>query len=460
MWRYVPLRLSEEERLLLRVLEGTLSVSEYTDKVDTFSFRNNRFALVQQHLGNAFAILTGNIVTAMGRRGQDLVQDRAVSENADVFASIFEVGRRHKAMNPSSMRSSYGKLIYMLQDASAPEVRDTLGFQCVRAVLTVKTELEALGAEALLDENDLGAATAPVQPGESAEAKAAASRRLVATYGGGDVKREARIERVLLSMADDAALTLAHVRPVARMLELLHVHFSPSAAAERVASLQISAGRHGARLSHSHAMQFAYVEQSLQLWREILSHLPQMWCLADADLLDASGAGYRLRDTGQGVHRVQAAPHVGRFMQAMLHRMQAPAGASGWVGSSAVHLGDNDVPNALVWIDKYTRIPHILGPILAVLDGLEPLVASAPGVAQYVEGLFGSADAARRAILADFFKHGFDGSGADNFYDAGSCIDGRLTSAWNWCAKLPKKDYYHLFQMSGFTGFDGDGFNK
>lgn len=23
-------------------------------------------------------------------------------------------------------------------------------------------------------------------------------------------------------------------------------------------------------------------------------------------------------------------------------------------------------------------------------------------------------------------------SGADNFYDAGSCIDGRLTSAWNW----------------------------
>ena len=23
-------------------------------------------------------------------------------------------------------------------------------------------------------------------------------------------------------------------------------------------------------------------------------------------------------------------------------------------------------------------------------------------------------------------------TGADNFYDAGSCIDGRLTSAWNW----------------------------
>lgn len=33
--------------------------------------------------------------------------------------------------------------------------------------------------------------------------------------------------------------------------------------------------------------------------------------------------------------------------------------------------------------------------------------------------------------IADFFRFAFDGSGADNFYDAGSCIDGRLTSAWN-----------------------------
>ena len=143
------------------------------------------------------------------------------------------------------------------------------------------------------------------------------------------------------------------------------------------------------------------------LWREILSHLSQMWSLAESDLLD--GSGYRLRDTGQGVHRVQSAPHVGRFMHAMLGRMQA-AVKGGWVGSSAVHLGDNDVPNALVWIDKYTQIPRMLSPILAVIDAIEPLVASAPGVAGYVKAVFGSAAGARKAILADFFRHAFGAS--------------------------------------------------
>ena len=44
-------------------------------------------------------------------------------------------------------------------------------------------------------------------------------------------------------------------------------------------------------------------------------------------------------------------------------------------------------------------------------------------------------------MLADFFRHAFDGSGADNYYDAGSRIDGRLTSAWNWCSKLEKKPF-------------------
>ena len=64
--------------------------------------------------------------------------------------------------------------------------------------------------------------------------------------------------------------------------------------------------------------------------------------------------------------------------------------------------------------------------------------------------------AGRMAILTDFFRHAFDGGGADNFFDAGSCIDGRLTSAWNWGSKLEKKSYANIFKLAGFTSFDGE----
>lgn len=77
-------------------------------------------------------------------------------------------------------------------------------------------------------------------------------------------------------------------------------------------------------------------------------------------------------------------------------------------------------------------------------------------VRAYINEAFGSVEACQIVILRDFFRHAFDGSGADNFFDAGSCIDGRLTSAWNWCSKIEKKPYYHIFKMAGFVGFDGD----
>lgn len=75
---------------------------------------------------------------------------------------------------------------------------------------------------------------------------------------------------------------------------------------------------------------------------------------------------------------------------------------------------------------------------------------------RYVGRAFGGLEEARNLILQDFFCHAFDGSGGDNFYDAGSCIDGRLTSAWNWCSQLSGKSYYGLFKLTGFLSFDGE----
>lgn len=83
---------------------------------------------------------------------------------------------------------------------------------------------------------------------------------------------------------------------------------------------------------------------------------------------------------------------------------------------------------------------------------LLPNLADDQAFHAYVREEWGSIEGLRMQILSDFFKHGFDGSGDDG----GSCIDGRLTSAWNWCSQLHKKPYYHVFMFTGFQGFDGD----
>ena len=57
-------------------------------------------------------------------------------------------------------------------------------------------------------------------------------------------------------------------------------------------------------------------------------------------------------------------------MQRMLSKLHAQANGK-WVGSNAVHLGDNDTPNAMVWMDKYTQVPRILNPLIAAVRGLD-----------------------------------------------------------------------------------------
>lgn len=131
----------------------------------------------------------------------------------------------------------------------------------------------------------------------------------------------------------------------------------------------------------------------------------KLWYLAESDLL-REGTRYQLTNTGQGLNRVQSAPSTGKAIHDVLARCQSRLGH--WVGSSVVHLGDHNVPNALMFIDKYTQVPRILNPVALVVSQVDELCKD-PGLKAYVDSRFGGADGCRKAILADFFRHAFDG---------------------------------------------------
>lgn len=457
--KYIPLRLSFGERKYLRLLDAALQVSEYTDKIDTIGFGLSKTKRIVSQIRELCAILSGLVLSADYKLGQSLFTDRDFQKNEQFFQDTFELGRRHKIMNPDKMRTTYGKLIYLLQDSQSPEVKDMLNFTCVKPIKTVYSVLEEHGAAGLLRDDLITFATMEIysdgrtrrEVQKDIRTKERAIEVLSARYQCDGLSQE-KVRQCLYSIGDNHAFLRTNRDPCDRMIAYLRQHFHPTQAKKPKHSLAIRSGKGGARLSHDHAKQYAYVLQSLTLWREILHDMFRLWSLAEQDLL-SEVVPYRLRDTGQGLNRVQAAPKTLRMMHTILQRAQHSVGS--WVGSSAIHMGDHNVPNALMFIDKYSQIYRILLPICNTLHHI-PIIMEKPALRSYIEDEFGSDEGCILEILTDFFRHGFDGSGADNFFDAGSCIDGRLTSAWNWCAQLEKKRYFPVFLLTGFIGFDGE----
>jgi len=503
--KHVPLRLTLEERKLLRLCEAALDVSEYTDKVDILSWKN-KTGRIHEQIRDICAVLSGLAVAANYEVGQKMIKDRSFEDNAEYFADVFEIGRRHKILNPERMRTDYGKLIHLLMDSQSPEVQRLLEFQLVKRVSTVHEHLKQRNCLKLLEHPDaVIATTAITDHGKSRseiqrelKAKDKAVKNLLQLFSNEGYGRSSdkgltddEIEWCLYSMGDNSSFLLFNRDPVDRMISYLKKYFGSGASSKQGQqqnkevmsgldsddetdsdgtiddkynlckekgpsrrSLAIQSGCKGARLTHDHGRQYQFAIQTLTLWREVQNDMFKLWCLAEDDLLDPDNY-YSLRDTGQGLNRIQSAPRIGRAMSEILRKAQSSLGS--WIGSSVVHLGDHNVPNALTFIDKYTQVPRILNPIVSVLEAIPQLVReNRGGVGDMIRKAHGSAEECQIDIMQDFFKHAFDGSGADNFYDAGSCIDGRLTSAWNWCNKLDKKDYYPIFKLCGFTGFDGN----
>jgi Protein of unknown function (DUF2009) len=183
---YTPMWLDMTERRYFHLLEATLGVSDYTDKVDILSWRK-RDGRVLQQVKDICSILSGLVVAqarpprmharmvvhmhaggersprpcpapqssvatvptvrapareavsdrqrcAMQdyRKGQELIKGRDFKANAPFFRDVFEVGRRYKIMNPDRMRGTYGKLMYMLMDTAAEQIEELLEFSCIK----------------------------------------------------------------------------------------------------------------------------------------------------------------------------------------------------------------------------------------------------------------------------------------------------------------------------------------
>ena len=481
--KYIPLRLAYEERPLLRLLESALQVSDYTDRVDVGVELSStrKMALQVKHM---CALLSGLVTSQDVVAGEELLKSRDFAKHYEFFAKVFEIGRRYKLLNPERMRDSYGKLVYFLQDTVRSDISDLLGFSCLTPVESVFARLEKDSAsKALLIDPLLPTATKEIQAiGKSREIidreikrKEAAIKSLASRYATVKSEKKAKpffsrftffnqetfekegplteddVMQCLYSICDYNTFLRFNREPCDKIIDYLKRYFESPVDSDT--SLSIIDGQEGARLSHSHERQFTFVLQSLSLWREVLHDMFRLWHLAEQDLLDPTNP-YKLELTGQGLQRVQAAPRIARAMTLIVSRVQRCLG--GWVGSSIVHLGDKNVPNALLFIDKYTQIPRILGPLVLVIDKISSFYHDhTQSALRAVVDSFGGVDNLTKQILRDFFRHAFDGSGGDNFFEAGSCIDGRLTSAWNWCSQIERKPYFPVFLLTGFTGFDG-----
>jgi hypothetical protein len=180
-------------------------------------------------------------------------------------------------MNPDKMRTTYGKLIYLLQDSQSPEVKDLLSFSCVRPIKTVNALLEEHGAIDLLRDDLITVATKEIYAEGRArrdiqkeiKSKERAIETLASRYARKGLTQD-DVRLCLYSIGDNHAFLRTNRDPCERMIAYLKEYFHPTEAKDPKASLAIRSGKNGARLSHDHSKQYAYVIQSLTLWREIL----------------------------------------------------------------------------------------------------------------------------------------------------------------------------------------------
>jgi hypothetical protein len=95
--KYIPLRLTHKERKMLHLLEASLNVSQYTDRVDVVINNENQnqnqnqqqMKILKTKIVDISAILTGLLVAADYKTGQTLLQHKDFKEYEGFFSGNF-----------------------------------------------------------------------------------------------------------------------------------------------------------------------------------------------------------------------------------------------------------------------------------------------------------------------------------------------------------------------------------
>jgi len=126
--KFIPLRLSLGERKMLRLIEAAMICCDYTTGVD----KPFKSAMRRTHaqLKGVASVLRGLVTACDYAAGKKLAIEENFSDYQIYFRQMFEIARRHKIMNPEKMRTEYGKLVYLLQDAVSPSIQPHLSFSC------------------------------------------------------------------------------------------------------------------------------------------------------------------------------------------------------------------------------------------------------------------------------------------------------------------------------------------
>lgn len=169
-------------------------------------------------------------------KGESVMAGKTLNDNVPLFSQMFEIGRRYKIMNPSKMRDTYGKLMFILMDTESYHIKNDLKLNFIRPIQTVGYLLEQKGAAELLSDPLLYRATRSVDDSSGgktksalaseAQDKSAAAKEIVQRYASPTLT-EADIQRVLDSISDNEAYLTFNVQPVDRAIQLLTTYFNP-----------------------------------------------------------------------------------------------------------------------------------------------------------------------------------------------------------------------------------------